>query len=72
MEIIIRREDDVNYFTEPEILEEHYNEVWQRNLIVYFGVIPSQKGEKSGHIPRNTGKVRKFFQLIRTRNLLIL
>jgi len=60
---IIIRDDDVNYFTEPETLEELYNEVWQRNLIVYFGVIPFQKSEKSGQVPEKYWKSEKIFSV---------
>ena len=66
---IIIRDNDVNYFTEPEILEELYNEVWQRNLTVYFGVIPFQKGEKSGHVPEKYWKSEKIFSVDKNKEL---
>lgn len=63
------RDDDLNYFTEPEILEETYGDVWKRGTCVYFGVIPFQKGEKSGQVPENFRETDKIFPVGENRKL---
>ena len=68
MKIIIR-DDDVNYFTEPEMIQEIYNKVWERNIQVYFGVIPFQKGEKSGQVPEKYWKSEKIFSVDKNKKL---
>jgi len=69
MKILIR-DDDINYFTDAEILEEIYSNVWGKNIYVYFGVIPFQKGEKSGQVPEEFQDTDKIFPVEENKQLI--
>ncbi|MBX3065963.1 MAG: DUF2334 domain-containing protein [Anaerolineae bacterium] len=49
----IIRDDDVSFFTTPELLEAIYARVWERNIPVCFSVIPAHKANIL--IPRRVG-----------------
>ena len=34
------RDDDISFFTRPEDLENIYKEIWERNILVSFSVVP--------------------------------
>ncbi len=46
----IIRDDDLSYFTSPELLEKLYGQIWHEYPIT-FGAIPFLKGSFTGFIP---------------------
>ena len=41
---ILIRDDDINYFTKPEMLESIYSNAWTEGFKVSLSTIPLQKG----------------------------
>ena len=48
---ILIRDDDINYFTKPEMLESIYSNVWDEGFKVSLSTIPLQKGLNDLGVP---------------------
>ena len=48
---ILIRDDDINYFTKPEMLESIYSNAWDEGFKVSLSTIPLQKGLNDLGVP---------------------
>ena len=44
MKYILIRDDDANFFTRPEMLEEVYGFIFENNIPINFAIIPAVNG----------------------------
>jgi len=65
MAAILLRDDDINYFTSVENLEEVYSALWSRNnpVPVALAVVPFQTGCQSGAIPDHAEDSSELFPI---------
>lgn len=63
------RDDDISYFTAPQMLDKIYRKAWERGFKVSLAIVPMHKGTNNPNVPPNFRKSRNYFPIYKNEAL---